>query len=546
MNSLDQYKRMDSVPSITWDLKWISEWESPWSIFEKIKLANLAVKKDLFQVFGNEEVRSYKSILGKKNHDLYGLYAFDDDAFMSIIGFRLKKFNRDCLHNISDFLHKNDIQRSELKGRASMQPYKYFRNHLHFCLDCMKTGFHSILHQFKLLHNCPFHLNPMHSTCPECHTMIPYELSDKYFQAPFVCNCGYSFMDFNSPYHMEWGKVLSEHVQDPVVCQWLTLKEEDKMSLKRVHFYPHNNPEHNPTLLSFLLDTINTPHTKDRKRNVKKSCSPITQRADRDISGVRASDNTNMLAISNWVALETNQRHGSISKTLSDLTISSNLTMKSISSYLRKTVLTNHKSCIKRFVRISKEIGADHPPVCPFAYAYVMWKKSLWGIPNYYDVEDTPYHREGSSLQKLSSEFDRDYIVDLMDTWIQLYPIRTPLDLARFEWMLNKATGQLALLHFQTWLRIAPRYAAEFKIASDSDILKNENFTLAFAFPKEPNLPTSFIYSSREDEVNWLLETNHIVCPYSSVKKRRRKATEVSHHPMRLAMEKLNGVDRNI
>jgi hypothetical protein len=173
-----------------------------------------------------------------------------------------------------------------------------------------------------------------------------------------------------------------------------------------------------------------------------------------------------------------------------------------------------------------------------------MWKKSLWGIPKYYDVEDTFFYREGSFLRQISSECDHDYIVDLLDTWIRLHPLKTPFDLARLEWLINKATGHLALKHFKTWLSKAPTYAAKFTIAYDSDILNNENFIFAFSFPNQSDLPISFINYPGDDEVNWLLEANHIVCPYSSVKKRRRKQTEVSHHPMRLAMEKINEADR--
>ncbi|MDO3679738.1 hypothetical protein [Paenibacillus ehimensis] len=541
---LEPYKKVDTIPSITWDLNWISEWESPWSIFEKIKFANLAVKKDIFTVFGNEKVLSLRSILGKKNHDLYGLYAFDDDAFMNSIGFRLKQYNIDCLLDISGFLYKNDIQRDHLKGKAAIKPYKYFRSNLHFCLECMKSGYHSILYQFKMISHCPYHSTVLHSACPQCHTMIPYELSDKFFQAPFVCNCDYSFMEYNTPYHRDWGKVRLDHVRDQAIYQWLTLNQEEKLCLSRVHFYSRNDLKKIPSLLNFLLGIIHKHSTGDEGANLKRSSSPIIQKADRYLKNVSVVGNVKMMPIENWFDLEQHQRHSTISRVISELASSSTLTMKSISKYLRKTLLTKHKSCIRRFVRISKEKGADHPPICPFAYAYVMWKKSLWGIPKYYDVEDTFFYRDGSPLRQISSECDHDYIVDLLDTWIQLHPIKTPFDLASLEWMINKAIGHLALLHFKTWLRKAPTYAASFRIAYHSEIMEDEIPVFAFSFPNASDLPISFICMPGDDELNWLKEADHIICPYPSVKRRRKKPTEISHHPMRLAMEKINEADR--
>lgn len=545
MISLEQYQKTDTIYPLTWNPNWVCDLESPWSIFEKIKYSNRAEKRDLFSVFGSDRVRHLKSVPGIRDHNLYTLYAFDDNAFMDILGFRLKQYTLDCIIGISGFLHKNDILHEYLRSPAANNSYRYFRSNIHFCLDCMKSGYHSILHQFKLMHYCPFHLTRLLSACPECHTSVPYELSDRYFQAPFVCNCGYAFMEYKNPYHSEWGKLKIEHVRDQSVSQWLTLSQEEKLCLSWVHLYYRNDLDKIPDLLNFLFDCINKHTIEYEAPNLIRSYSPIFQKTEYPHINANDTGKVNQMEpIESWFELESFRHNARITRILSELEQSSNLTMKSISKYLRNTLLSKHKSCIKRFTNISKEKGAAHPPICPFAYAYVMWKKSLWGIPKYYDVEDKPFYREGSTLQKISSVCDRRYIVDLLDAWIRRYPIRTPNDFNRLKWMIDKATGHLALLHFKTWLKKAPYYAANFKIAYYPEIMENETPVFAFSFPEAPDLSVSFISRPDEEEWNWLLEASNIICPYPTIRKRRKKPTEISHHPLRLAMEKINEADR--
>lgn len=138
MISLEQYQKTDTIYSLTWNPNWVCDLESSWSIFEKIKYSNRAEKRDLFSVFGNERVRHLKSVQGIRDHNLYTLYAFDDNAFMDILGFRLKQYTLDCIIGISGFLYKNDIHHEYLRSPTANNSYRYFRSNIHFCLDCMK------------------------------------------------------------------------------------------------------------------------------------------------------------------------------------------------------------------------------------------------------------------------------------------------------------------------------------------------------------------------------------------------------------------------
>src|SRR5690606_26078969 len=127
---------------------------------------------------------------------------------------------------------------------------------------------------------------------------------------------------------------------------------------------------------------------------------------------------------------------------------------------------------------------------------------------------------------------------------IRRYPIRIPNDFNRLKWMIDKATGFLAFKHFKTWIKIAPTYASTYKIANATDVLDSEITVFAFSFPDNLDFPISFISRPDDEELNWLKESSNIICPYSTIRKRRKKPTEISHQPLRLAMEKINEADR--
>lgn len=43
--------------NVIWRREWLYEYESPWSVFEKLTLVNLADRNDLLRYFGNENIK---------------------------------------------------------------------------------------------------------------------------------------------------------------------------------------------------------------------------------------------------------------------------------------------------------------------------------------------------------------------------------------------------------------------------------------------------------------------------------------------------------
>jgi len=56
-------------------------------------------------------------------------------------------------------------------------------------------------------------------------------------------------------------------------------------------------------------------------------------------------------------------------------------TIKGIANRLRKTVMKDHRQCIKDF-RYKDE------PYCPFAYAYIFWRKFSENYKSYWEIDN--------------------------------------------------------------------------------------------------------------------------------------------------------------
>lgn len=170
-----------------WRTNWISPYESLWGIFEKFKYANNATVKDIYELFGTDYVKSLKShTIGRPHRDCISPSGLDDDLIKSTLMQSIIKKNAQNIDRIFGVLPWRPSSR-----------YSYIRNELFFCPECINKGFHSLFHQFKLLHECSYHQIQLRRGCPCCNQSIPFELTDDFTQEPFRCKCGHSFIEIN-------------------------------------------------------------------------------------------------------------------------------------------------------------------------------------------------------------------------------------------------------------------------------------------------------------------------------------------------------------
>ena len=75
-----------------------------------------------------------------------------------------------------------------------------FSPELRYCSRCMARGYHSVLHQFGRLSECPIHARPLESRCRHCGKGSAYRIDAQMLDAPFKCpHC-------RVPYSPSWSR----------------------------------------------------------------------------------------------------------------------------------------------------------------------------------------------------------------------------------------------------------------------------------------------------------------------------------------------------
>ncbi|GMX66643.1 hypothetical protein Elgi_59150 [Paenibacillus elgii] len=525
--------------SLTWNSVWISELESVWSIIEKIKLTNYAEKSDIFDLFGLAEKRKQKTIQGSKNHDLYLLAAFDENLFREMLGFSLKTYNKDLLHQLSGFLSNSKFD----VLKRGVEDSHFWRKSLTFCLVCMKDGYHSILHQLALIHQCPFHGELLYESCPNCLTKIPYELSDRYFEAPYVCLCGYQFrkIHVNITHAARWRKYSRNDIQDNLVKRWINLNDFEQDELSRIYLYRHIDFKHTPQMLAFLLSVIHSENNNFHTTELYQVTSPknIFQ-----IKSHNSNDSSLKLPFEKispiQSAFHVNVKNNNFKRIfINELNEVRYQTIHSLGKHFRKTILKDHKTCIRRYVTVARQANMPDPPICPFAYAYVKWKQALLSINYYYDVDNKIYNPDPPNIYNLTLTTDSDWdpLFQLINVSLNNFPIHNPECYTHVKWVVSHMVGYISLYYFYEWLSHATGQKTFLNFYKEPFVLRGK--ILAFRFPENKNQPLQVIWDQKQN-----IELNQIQCPFPTQKLRRKKIGEVSHHPMRIAMEKIKLLDR--
>ncbi|NOU72681.1 DDE-type integrase/transposase/recombinase [Paenibacillus sp. LMG 31458] len=145
-----------------WNKNWIQSYESPWSLFEKFKYANEINSIELLQTLGTTQVKKIKTGLrGRRIRNLYTLEGFEEELLTSAFQSNIVETNKINLDKITSVLNAKDAHYRS-----------HFNDHFVYCPMCLQEGYHSLFHQFKLIHECPFHHIKLENVCLNCH-IIP-------------------------------------------------------------------------------------------------------------------------------------------------------------------------------------------------------------------------------------------------------------------------------------------------------------------------------------------------------------------------------------
>lgn len=207
------FKSSRKTDQFNWNIKWIIPFESPWSILEKFKYANVASTNDVFQIFGVEKTKKKSYNWGKIERNLITMDSLNEFTLSEILGTDIKNNFLNDLEQVLGFLPNKYAHKT------------YINPNLTYCPDCMNNGFHCIFHQLSLFTHCPYHNKLLISHCEVCHNVIPYALNDKWGSKPFKCKCGHSLINENDFLSVisKWGFLTNLKIQNKHLLTWLGL-----------------------------------------------------------------------------------------------------------------------------------------------------------------------------------------------------------------------------------------------------------------------------------------------------------------------------------
>lgn len=316
---------------------------------------------------------------------------------------KLSGFDHQMLHNYIGF---NIAAQNNTVINHILKPIEYiheniltwFPNSIRWCPDCMRKGYHSWIHQFTLTQQCPFHASKIIKSCPNCSNEIPFLLSDRRMDAPFTCNCGYKLAEFS--HWTEWKQTID--IKDPSMEYWL--KGAGRSNSERFIFDP----------ITVGLNLFNSKPT-------------ITYKASHRSTNKRSF----------WDQLCTENIN----------------CFKSIDRYIQKKYLKKHRMCITSFKELLKLEEGDFPPICPYAYAYVLWKHTLLQTPKFYNnfEHGALNGYDGESMLTKLFEKKINYKKKILNSQMNFSDDSRPV----FHQILNRYMAELILNYFHQWLAIA-------------------------------------------------------------------------------------------
>jgi hypothetical protein len=469
----------------TWNKNWILPFESPWSILQKFQYTNVLRDTDIFKTLGGERIRKKKSPLwSQMDRKLIDLNAFDDDRSKAILNISIKELN--------------DQHYSRLLGSENLNlVYTYFDRELRYCPECLKNGYHSILHQFKLFELCSVHNQAIQNQCPSCHSTIPYELNEKHFKEPFQCKCGHSFIEKDYLFKLlSFATELKEQnikFKNKEIKKWMSLTDAKRNQLKTIYF---------------SRELLDEQSGESKNNSILKNF----------LTAIEASENCKSVQTPK---IYTINKSNSINRCYKDaffydknkeIYFSTVAIYKSIARHIRNQLIKEHKDCIKRLNR-----RVADPKFCPFALAYLQWKQFVQGVEDFTHVDK--YKRE-PGLDFLSPQFISDQDEELLDDILFQARIITGEDIIRNKfplalWLMNQTIATLLLNHFCMWLELS------YKTAEKGQYYARQ--------PKELEKPPFFlIFFSNEfvlfhkwgSRIKTISNLDHSKCPFYGLKKK--------------------------
>ncbi|MBA2941053.1 TniQ family protein [Paenibacillus sp. CGMCC 1.16610] len=393
-----------------WNKNWIQTYESPWSLFEKFKYANEINSIELLRTLGTTQVKMIKTRLrGRGIRNLYTLEGFEEELLTSAFQSNIVEINKNNLDKITSVLNSRDSH------------YRlHFNDNFVYCPMCLQEGLHSLFHQFKLIHECPFHHIKLENVCLNCRMIFPYELWYDKDIPPYTCQCGYTFFSSTVAHLFEsWSK--SKQINAVQLSKWL----QHASSGYKLFFFKKRifNLENGIDLALSALEQVRdeSPVSLLINGNIRFNCehSMLTQK--KLVSeGMRFNDE--------------------IYATVLEV-------FKSIDLNIKKRVRTNHKKCLhvtRKFL-----FRNDFKRTCEFSTSYMIWRNSI--LTNSEDYNKIVNLSAKPTKYNYILNFPTQLIKKELSDFIHYWRINQPEDrqyAATLKWLIAKLAASLILKYW--------------------------------------------------------------------------------------------------
>jgi hypothetical protein len=228
---------------INWNKNWYKKYESLYSIFMKLIIANSLSDYEFIMLFKKKVYR-------------------DADSFVNNYKLFKTKNLREVLEE--DIININNGIVNKFQG---ILPYFFTKDIISsnfvFCKSCLEESYHSVLHQIIYVKKCPFHMSHMSDRCPKCRKIQIYKINYNMF--PFQCRCGYTYYKKKTYIEIskDWTKDNSINIKDNSVKRIVNLTKKEFEYLKSIQIYDFNNKYHQDIVYNIVLSTLDKKFLKD-------------------------------------------------------------------------------------------------------------------------------------------------------------------------------------------------------------------------------------------------------------------------------------------
>ncbi|XQY93686.1 hypothetical protein ACNRWW_09915 [Metabacillus sp. HB246100] len=514
----------------TWSSDWIQNYESPWGILEKFRWANTIDGNAILELIGNEQVKQLKNIsnAGFRHRSIIYFSSIDPKMTQKIIGLDLKEYHDKLVDKLIYII-------PNIKYVSN-----YFYEKVTYCPICYSKGYHSIFHQIKFFDYCAFHSNQkLKDTCSKCKDPMPEYLINKGNIEAYRCKCGFSFLESENIRAIFSFWKDQPIIQNKVIDSWLKLPRD---KLHKYHIiYPFDNynkylevdyKANNylrfiPKLLinAFNDDTLHTEVIKISSKtdifNIKNDYQQLKDNYMESFPYLFSSYNFKEKHKSDSIFFEVYKQ--------------TRIIYKAITRYILRKIIKEHSKCVKIFNK-SRQNG----DVCPYAFAFILWKMECDGIDYFWKIEYQNRIPENYDFECWNEQFSifphgafMTHIEEILNPIVRNKEFNfRDCNTSSINYILNRIISHLLIERFIKWLEVVQNPDKLKQIYPDDNIPmyiaripKNFNEKINFYFPND-----------RLDYLKIIINDidNQLICPY---KKTIRYPPYKS--PIRLAMDNM-------